>query len=222
MSLQSPEFSASKPVTMLVKPVTEIPGLSNEITIPGENVAQSKWALMLDASSDGAERSLTTFYNRLTKKFTNGPMHKGTKTTSNLGEKVKRNEDQEIFLESSGLFREPVVVTHDHLTPPHLATDIPSDYDVFFFLMAETLSASIMVDRNGAHLIIRTRKRMESEALPPQDLIEKAVKEAKEKDQTSTDVQKRIDSLISPYGLRYLYHPGLDTNEDGTVTFKKP
>lgn len=222
MSLQSPEFSGSRPVTMLVKPVTEIPGFSSEITTPGENVAQSKWASILEASSDGAERSFTTFYNKLSKKFTDGAIRVGTKTTSNQGDRISRNEDQEIFLESSGLFREPVVITHDHLTPPHLATDIPSDYDILFFLRAESLSASVIVDRNGAHLLVRTRKRMEDEALPPKDLIEKAVIEAKEKDQTSTNVQKRIDSLISPYGLRYLYHPGLEANEDGTVTFKKP
>lgn len=215
-------MGASKPITLLTKPVTEIPGLSPEITTPGANVAYSKWKPILSSSSDGKERSLTTFYNKLTRKFTNSDVQTGTESQSNKGVRISREEDQEIFLGSGGLFREPVVIIHDHMLAPHLATDIPSDYDVFFFLRAESLSASVIVDRNGAHLLVRTRERMRNEPLPPEDLIERAVIEAKSKDQTSTDVQKRIDSLIFPYGLRYLYHPGLEANEDGTVTFRKP
>lgn len=222
MSLTSPEISSPKQITLLTKPITEFPGLSQELIVPGANVGISKWKPILASSIDGKERSFTTFYNRLTRKFTDGEIHVGTETQSNPGKRISREEEQEIFLESGGLFREPVVITHNHILAPHLATDIPSDYDVFFFLKAESLSAFVIVDRNGSHLLVRTRKRMEHEPLPPEDLIERAVIEAESKDQTSTDVQKRIDSLISGYGLRYLYHPGLDAEKDGTVTFKKP
>ena len=222
MEPRTPENAIPKLIILLTRPITEIPGLTPEITTPGANVAVGKWKSMINLSNDGKERSLITFYNRITRKFTDGDIQTGTESKSNQGRKITREEDEEIYLGHNGLFREPVVVTHDHILAPHLATDIPSDYDVLFFLRAENLSASIILDRNGAHFLVRTRKKAEHEPLPPDDLIERAVIEAGSKDQTSTDVRKRIDSLISPYGLRYLYHPGLDADEDGTVTFRKP
>lgn len=222
MSLVSPEMGISNQITFLTKPITEFPGLSPELTVPGANVGITKWKPILASSIDGKERSFTTFYNKITRKFTDGKIHVGTETQSNPGKRISREEEQEIFLESGGLFREPVVITHDHILPPHIITDIPSDYDVFFLLKAENLSASVIVDKNGTHLLVRTRKRFEHEPLPPEDLIEKAVLEGISKDQTSTDVQRRIDSLIIGYGLRYLYHSGLDADANGTVTFRRP
>lgn len=220
MEPRAPEDPTSKKITLLRGNVIEIPGFGREITVNGDNIGASKWQEMLTGSqTDEKERHLNVFYNPLTKKFTPGNIVIAEKTSFNVGNVPLGFSG----IGPRGMLYEHIANVHTHpmtKEDEHLKTTIPSIEDIKNFLN-HTYSAGVIIDRGGAHLLVRTYERI-NEDLPPDDLIKNIIAEVKAKDGITTDVQKQLNSVLSRYGLVYFYTEALTPSEDGTITFKKP
>lgn len=249
MGPKSPETSASQNITTLRKTVNEGLASASEITVTAENVGAQKWQEMLRLMQEtGRETRMDVFFNRITRKFIPGSIVIGEERAS------KKGPDSPVeFSDVDGglnkLFCDRVVSTHTHPMGPEEAqmkTSVPSGKDLIKFLI-NTEGAMIIIDRGGAHLLIkirefiakdpsierRTRRRplqadnlaggnFEGEDLPSEDLVQNKIDEVKEKDGIIADVQAELNTMFSPYGVRYLFCPAADisTSKDGTITFR--
>jgi hypothetical protein len=222
MGPTTPETSGiDQSITTLKSKVTEIPW-TNEIKVKMENVGAQKWPEMLAATqSDGRERGMNVFRNPLTGKFTPGEIVIGGETGFEEGNDIPILSS-EIGLRS--MFYDHVATVHTHpmtAEDAHLKTTVPSGNDIRKFL-GSTYSAMVVIDRGGAHLLIRTRELMQGEPLPSPDLIKNKIAEVKAKDGIVTDVQKALNAMLAQYGLRYYYTEELTPSADGTIAFKTP
>lgn len=216
MNLATPESAAPIPVTVLNRFITETPRSPSEITVNAENLGAKMWPEMLAGTqSDGIERGLIVFQTPITKKFVTSRISKGD--TSHVGPSLSDIGLRKMFF--------PVVAkVHTHPTIPedaHLITTPPLDGDLQLF-SRETYSTMVVLDRSGVHLLIRTRELTQWDSPPPIDLIRGIIDEVHRKDGLTTDVQKMLNSRLSPYGIEYFYTPNLTPAANGTITFRKP
>ena len=221
MEPKSPERPAPNNITLLKDRITEIPGFQREITVRADNIGASKWPEMLAATKeDGLERGINVFRTPITKKFYTGTIITGTKKDFKTGKNVPI-QSSDIGLK--GFISDIVASVHTHpLTEEeaHLKTTVPSGSDVQTFF-ENAYSTMVILDRGGAHLLVRTRDTLNQET-PPTDLIQKKINEVAAKGGTVADVQKQLNSMLSQYGISYFYTENLTSAEDGTITFKKP
>ncbi|MCL4419364.1 hypothetical protein M1146_04655 [Patescibacteria group bacterium] len=216
MEPRSPEIPTSNNITLLKDKITEVSGFTKEITVRADNVGAQEWPGMLAGTqSDGRERGLIVYRNPLSKnKFTPSKIIVGEKTHiaplfSDIGLK--------------GFLFPIAAKIHTHPRTPevqHLKTLIPVDGDLQLFFGYD-YSAMITLDDGGAHLLIRTGESIRQDP-PPSNLIGNAIGKEAARGGIVADVQKKLNTILSEYGISYFYTESLTPSEDGTVTFKKP
>ncbi len=215
MGLTSPETSIPQNTTPLTRTITEGLTAATEVTVRADNIGVQKWAEMLAGTqTDGRERGLIIFKS---------PLSNSKFSTS----KIIIGEETHVAPQYSDIglkFLHPVAAKiHTHPKSPevqHLKTLPPGDTDLQLFF-GDSYSAMVTLDHGGAHLLIRTGESIQ-EGFPPKDLIGNVIKQVAAKDGLVTDVQKKLNGILSPYGISYFYTENLTPSENGTVTFKKP
>lgn len=221
MGPKSPETAVPQNVTILTKRITEGLGTVREITVRADNVGAQRWQEMLTATQeDGKERGLIVYRSLLShNKFSTSKISVGTAVENRSAHVTPQFEDIGV----KGLISPVVAKIHTHPRTPeiqHLKTTIPVDGDIQLF-SNDGYSAMVVLDDGGAHLLIRTGESIMPEP-PPGDLISRAINEVAAKGGVVADVQKRMNAILSPYGISYFYTETPAPAEDGTVTFGKP
>lgn len=226
MSLSTPETTTPRPIATLRGNIIEVPGLGNEISVRGENVGIQVWSqIVANSQSDQRQRYFNVFYNKRSKNFESRQIIVGTAAIGTWDHPEIPLSYLDILGGIRGVLFETVAHIHTHPMPKeldHLRTHIPSTADVTPLTNPSWRGSMIVLDQGGAHLLIRTGESVYRDNPPPQDLIEKVLKEIGDKKGTVADIQRKINGLISEYGISYYFKNGLEPNEDGTVTFKKP
>lgn len=216
MEPKSPEIPTLNNITLLKDKITEGLGFTKELTVRADNIGADKWQKMLAATqNDGLERGLIVYRNPLSKnKFTPSRIIVGENTHvaplfSDIGLK--------------GFIFPIVAKIHTHPRTPEvkdLKTLIPVDGDLQHFF-GDNYSAMITLDDGGAHLLIRTGESIRQDP-PPKNLIADEINKEAAKEGLVANVQKRLNTILSEYGISYFYSESLTPLEDGTITFKKP
>lgn len=221
MEPRSPEIPTSSNITLLKDRLTEVSGFTREVTVRADNVGAQKWQEMLAATqSDGKERGLIVYRSLLSQnKFSTSKISTGTGVKNRKAHVAPQFEDIGI----RGFILPVVAKIHTHPRTPEvqpLKTLIPVDGDLQLFFGYD-YSAMITLDDGGAHLLIRTGESIRQDP-PPNNLIGDAIDKEAAKEGLVANVQKRLNTILSEYGISYFYTENLTPSEDGTVTFKKP
>lgn len=225
MEPKAPEDATPRtnPVTRLRGNIIETSGHRPEITVRAEEVGANLWQqLVTDTQQDQRERHISVVRNKRTSILETTPIVIG-EPARNSSEAPTVTLAPQSFLK--GLFTETVSHIHSHPLAPeldHLKNSIPSTSDVVPLTIPSWKGSMVIVDRGGAHLLLRTAEPMHRDKPLPTDLIEKVLKEIGDVGGTTADIQKRINGLLYEFGISYYYREGLNTDEDGTVTFRRP
>lgn len=226
MEPKTPESAIPKPITQIRGNITEVPGYNPEITLKAEEVGANLWLqLVEDTQRDLRERYTSVIRYRRNNRLEATPVI--------IGEPAKNDKDIPHVLPEpqpflKGLLTKKVSDTHSHPLDPsipeiaRLKTTFPSTADIIPLTIPNWKGCRIIVDRGGAHLLIKTGESIHRHEPPPPDLIEKVLKEVGDRHGTVSEIQKRINGLLYEYGISYFYRESLTPDEDGTVTFKKP
>jgi hypothetical protein len=113
------------------------------------------------------------------------------------------------------------VVIHTHPMPPevdHVRTSIISDKDIRCFVGSK-YTGMVMLDRGGAHLMVRTGPSNQYDCVPGFNLVSSTMSEVINKGGGSMDVMTRFARQIGRYGLGYYYTPDLKQSGE-TVEFQ--
>lgn len=223
MEPKIPEELPTKNITLLTKEITEIPGFGKEITIKTDNIGVSKWQEMLAATrADGKERGLTVYRNPLSRnKFLTGKISTGTSIENGKAHVAPQSEDIGI----KGFILSEAVKIHTHPRIPeiqHIKTLIPSFGDLQSFWNDTGISAMVTLDDGGAHLLVRTREADTHNSPTDKDLIKNLIRDEATKEGLITNVQKRLNTAFSQFGIEYFYSESLTPSQAETITFKKP
>lgn len=249
MEPRSPENPIPSNITLLKDKVTEVSGFGREITVRADNIGTQKWREMLRLMQEtGKEQKMDMFYNPFTHNFVPGNIVAGVERGFKTGPNIPIETSEIDGLRN--MFCKHVASVHTHPMGPEEAqmkTSVPSGNDLIKFLINAD-SAMVVIDRGGAHLLIKTREFIakdppterrkttrrplqaadsaggdfEGEDLPPEDLVQNKIDEVKAKDGIIADVQAELNTIFSPYGVQYFFCPtaNITTLEDGTITFK--
>ncbi len=218
MQPNSPENPISRNVVKLTNEYTDVLW-PDTLNVSAENLGASKWKGMLDGmNSDGKERGLDIYFNLLTKKFSSGDIYVGDKTSINLHQDAFKPS---VLIKSP--IRRRVVNVHSHPLGEgreHIKTVLPSGNDIRTFLKNADLSAIVIIGKGGAHLVLRHYQNT-SGKLPEPDFIQKKIDEVANNGGLSTDVQKQLNGMLSPYGLSYFHAENIEPSDDGLIRFRK-
>lgn len=203
---------------------------SGSIFIKTEAIAASLWQQMIEATQqDYKERGVVV--SKSGKKFYTSRVFEGT------GEQIDYKNSDKISATSS--FNPPllpqgirslipgmkdIVVVHTHPMPPkldHLSTTPLSDIDIHAFVNAQH-NGLVMIDRGGAHLLVRTRTSYNDSDLLKKNIVDEAVEVVKRNDGVVLDVIKATSQQLANYGLGYFYTQTLLPNIKGFVEFNNP
>ncbi len=118
-----------------------------------------------------------------------------------------------------------IVVVHSHPMPPevdHLQTTAISDVDIHSFINAD-YNALVMVDRGGAHLLVRVGHLL-GDILPAErNIVEETIEAVSQERGGARDVIKSLATQLPSYGLGYFYTPTLSPDpKEGYVKFYNP
>lgn len=117
-----------------------------------------------------------------------------------------------------------VLFVHSHPMPKeldHIQTTIFSDADIANFINCED-RASVMIDRGGAHILVRTGETYNSRELVNKRIVENTQEETVRKEGKIIDTIKAVSKELSQYGIGYLYTPNLTPDPKGYVEFFDP
>lgn len=223
MNISSPETGAIKLKTVLNKPVTENARFSNELVVDGTNLGADKWDEMFNGTlEDGKERGLMVFYHPIKRSYVTSKISVGS--TKNVSHSISDLGIKGFFLpETASIHTHPPAVSET--SGEYLATSPPGDKDLQTFL-SNTISAMIVLDRSGAHMLVRTNLlpngQMPNSEDVPNDLVQNIIEEIKKKDGTTVDVQKEMSKILPSYGIGYFFTSEIHPDENGNLTFRRP
>lgn len=202
------------------------------VLIDGAVIAAGKWQQMVDLTQqDFKERGVVVSRNN--RKLYTSRIFEGTGEQSEYDDKtlkVKRG---------SGSFTPPIlahgirslhpgmkdlVLVHSHPMPTeldHLKTTPLSDTDIHAFINSN-YKGLVMVDRGGAHLLVRTHDSYTDGELLKQKIVHEAIRSVNSENGSVMDVLKILSGKLTPYGLCYLYTPELTPDSSGCVRFHTP
>jgi hypothetical protein len=109
-----------------------------------------------------------------------------------------------------------VVHTHPMLSElDHLRTSIISDLDIHSFVASDYKSL-VMIDRGGAHLLVRNSfSPDEEERLLRRKIVKETTKKIKEQEGGTLEVMQSLDLELRNYGLRYFFTPFTEPDSSG-------
>jgi hypothetical protein len=205
----------------LSSPYIEIKG-KESVFFDANILGVDKWPQMLKETEDGRERLMVVSKRNGKNYFSD--------IYSGLSEKQNKGNNAEVYiplfpqgLKSLLPGMEDVLTVHTHhmVKLDEVQTTIISDADITNFVNCKDY-ALVMIDRGGAHILVRTEKTYNSRELIDKEIVDRIQHEIAEKNRNILDVIKLVSKELSHYGIGYLYTPNLTPDPKGYVEFFDP